>query len=291
MKKNPAEKISQVINYAILVMLAISTLYPFWHVLMYSISDSRAAMSGGFFLWPRDFSISAYRLLYRTRMIITAYGNTIERTVLGTLLNLAFSASLAYPLSLRRFRLRGFLTMLIFFTMLFSGGMIPTFLLVRELRLIDTTWALILPVLVSPFNMFIMRNYFQSLPASLEESASIDGAKPLRILLSIILPLSLPVIAALGLFYGIFHWNAFFDGILYINDPQKQVLQVYLRNIITVTAIGSTTTIEDRALGAGLSEESMKMAAISASIVPIIIIYPWLQKHFVKGVLIGSIKG
>jgi putative aldouronate transport system permease protein len=291
MKKNSTEKISQAINYAILVMLAISTLYPFWHVLMYSISDSRAAMSGGFFLWPRDFSILAYRLLYRTRMIITSYGNTIERTVLGTLLNLAFSASLAYPLSLRRFRLRGFLTMMIFFTMLFSGGMIPTFLLVRELRLIDTTWALILPVLVSPFNMFIMRNYFQSLPASLEESASIDGAKPLRILLSIILPLSLPVMAALGLFYGIFHWNAFFDGILYINDPQKQVLQVYLRNIITVTAIGSTTTIEDRALGAGLSEESMKMAAISASIVPIIIIYPWLQKHFVKGVLIGSIKG
>jgi putative aldouronate transport system permease protein len=291
MKKNPVEKIGQAINYTILVILAISTLYPFWHVLMYSISDSRAAMSGGFFLWPRDFSILAYRLLYRTRMIITSYGNTIERTVLGTLLNLAFSASLAYPLSLRRFRLRGFLTMMIFFTMLFSGGMIPTFLLVRELRLIDTTWALILPVLVSPFNMFIMRNYFQSLPASLEESASIDGAKPLRILLSIILPLSLPVMAALGLFYGIFHWNAFFDGILYINDPQKQVLQVYLRNIITVTAIGSTTTIEDRALGAGLSEESMKMAAISASIVPIIIIYPWLQKHFVKGVLIGSIKG
>jgi putative aldouronate transport system permease protein len=291
MKKNPVEKIGQAINYTILVILAISTLYPFWHVLMYSISDSRAAMSGGFFLWPRDFSILAYRLLYRTRMIITSYGNTIERTVLGTLLNLAFSASLAYPLSLRRFRLRGFLTMMIFFTMLFSGGMIPTFLLVRELRLIDTTWALILPVLINPFNLFIMRNYFQSLPASLEESASIDGAKPLRILLSIILPLSLPVIAALGLFYGIFHWNAFFDGILYINDPQKQVLQVYLRNIITVTAIGSTTTIEDRALGAGLSEESMKMAAISASIVPIIIIYPWLQKHFVKGVLIGSIKG
>ena len=291
MKKRPAETTSMVINYAILVILAITTLYPFWHVLMYSVSDSRAAMSGGFFLWPRDFSIKAYQLLYRTRMIITSYGNTIQRTVLGTFLNLAFSASLAYPLSLKRFRLRGFLIMMIFFTMLFSGGMIPTFLLVRELRLIDTPWALILPTLVSPFNMFIMRNYFQSLPASLEESASLDGAKPLRILLSIILPLSLPVIAALGLFYGIFHWNAFFDGILYINDPQKQVLQVFLRNIITVTAIGSTTTIEDRALGAGLSEESMKMAAISASIVPIIIVYPWLQKHFVKGVLIGSIKG
>ena len=291
MKKRPAEITSMVINYTILIILAISTLYPFWHVLMYSISDSRAAMSGGFFLWPRDFSIKAYQLLYRTRMILTSYGNTIQRTVLGTFLNLAISASLAYPLSLKRFRLRGFLTMMIFFTMLFSGGMIPTFLLVRELRLIDTPWALILPTLVSPFNMFIMRNYFQSLPASLEESASLDGAKPLRILLSIILPLSLPVIAALGLFYGIFHWNSFFDGILYINDPQKQVLQVFLRNIITVTAIGSTTTIEDRALGAGLSEESMKMAAISASIVPIIIVYPWLQKHFVKGVPIGSIKG
>lgn len=291
MIKKPTEKIALYINYVLLVLLAISTLYPFWHVIMYSLSNSKAAMSGGFFLWPRDFSIAAYQLLYRTRMIMTSYVNTIERTVLGTFLNLAFTASLAYPLSLRRFRLRGFLTMMIFFTMLFSGGMIPMYLLVRELRLIDSVWALVLPILVSPFNLFIMRNYFQSLPASLEESASIDGARPLRVLLSIILPLSMPVIAALGLFYGISHWNAFFDAILYINDQKLQVLQVYLRNLITYTAIGSTTTIEDRALGAGLSEESMKMAAISASIIPIIIVYPWLQKHFVKGVLIGSIKG
>jgi putative aldouronate transport system permease protein len=291
MIKKPSEKIALGINYALLVLLAISTLYPFWHVIMYSLSNSKAAMSGGFFLWPRDFSIAAYQLLYRTRMIMTSYVNTIERTVLGTFLNLAFTASLAYPLSLKRFRLRGFLTMMIFFTMLFSGGMIPMYLLVRELHLIDSVWALVLPILVSPFNLFIMRNYFQSLPASLEESASIDGARPLRVLLSIILPLSMPVIAALGLFYGISHWNAFFDAILYINDQKLQVLQVYLRNLITYTAIGSTTTIEDRALGAGLSEESMKMAAISASIIPIIIVYPWLQKHFVKGVLIGSIKG
>lgn len=291
MIKKPSEKIALYINYVLLVLLAISTLYPFWHVIMYSLSDSKAAMSGGFFLWPRDFSIAAYQLLYRTRMIMTSYVNTIERTVLGTFLNLAFTASLAYPLSLRRFRLRGFMTMMIFFTMLFSGGMIPMYLLVRELQLIDSVWALVLPILVSPFNLFIMRNYFQSLPASLEESASIDGARPLRVLLSIILPLSMPVIAALGLFYGISHWNAFFDAILYINDQKLQVLQVYLRNLITYTAIGSTTTIEDRALGAGLSEESMKMAAISASIIPIIIVYPWLQKHFVKGVLIGSIKG
>jgi putative aldouronate transport system permease protein len=285
------EKIGRTIVYSLLVALAVSTLYPFWHILMYSVSESRASMSGGFFLWPRDFSLNAYKLLWRTRMIITSYGNTIERTVLGTLLNLAFTATLAYPLSLRRFRIRGFLTMVVFFTMLFSGGMIPTFLLVRELKLIDSTWALVLPVLINPFNLFIMRNYFQSLPASLEESASIDGARPLRVLITIIIPLSMPVIAALGLFYGIFHWNSFFDGILYINNPQKQVLQVYLRNILTVTAIGSTTTIEDRALAAGLSEETMRMAAISASVVPILLVYPWLQKHFVKGVLIGSIKG
>jgi putative aldouronate transport system permease protein len=290
-KNSLALRVGMAVNYTILILLAFTTLYPFWHVIMYSISDSRAAMTASIFLWPRDFSLAAYKLLYRTRMIITSYGNTIQRTVLGTLLNLAFTASVAYPLSLRRFRLRGFLTMMIFFTMLFSGGMIPTYLLVRELRLIDSVWALVLPLLISPFNLFIMRNYFQSLPASLEESASIDGARPLRTLISIILPLSMPVFAALGLFYGIFHWNSFFDAILYINEQQKQVLQVYLRNIIMVTAIGSTTTIEDRALGAGLSEESMKMAAISASIVPIVIVYPWLQKHFVKGVLIGSIKG
>jgi len=291
MKTRPGEKIGLSINYAILAVLALSTLYPFWHVIMYSFSDSREAMSGGFFLWPRGFNITAYNLLYRTRMIIISYGNSIVRTTLGTFLNLAFTASLAYPLSLKRFRLRGILTMMIFFTMLFSGGMIPTFLLVRELHLLDSVWALVLPILVSPFNLFIMRNYFQSLPASLEESASIDGARPLRILLGIILPLSMPVIAALGLFYGIAHWNAFFDAILYINEQKRQVLQVYLRNLIIYTAIGSTATIEDRALGSGLSEESMKMAAIAASIIPIVIVYPWLQKHFVKGVLIGSIKG
>ncbi len=291
MKPTVAEKTGRTVIYAILIVLAVSTLYPFWHIFMYSFSNSQASMSGGFFLWPRRFSTEAYQLLYKTRQILTAYWNSIVRTAVGTVINLIFTATLAYPLSLKRFRCRGFLSLAIFFTMLFSGGMIPTFLLVRDLNLIDSLWSLILPGMISAYNLFIMRNYFQSLPPSLEESASIDGATPMRVLVSIVLPLSMPVMAALGLFYGIGHWNAYFDCILYINRTDRQVLQVFLRNILTVTAFGGTTTAEDRALAAGLSEETMRMAAISASVVPIMIIYPWLQKHFVKGVLIGSVKG
>lgn len=291
MKPTKFEITGRYLIYAVLILLSLSALYPFWHVIMYSLSDSKAAMTGGFFLWPRNFSFSAYALLLKTPQILTAYWNTIMRTALGVAINLAMTATLAYPLSIRRFRLRGFLSMAIFFTMLFSGGMIPSFLLVRDLKLLDTMWSLLLPGAISAYNLFIMRNYFQSLPPSLEESANLDGASPLRILVSIVLPLSTPVLAALGMFYGVWHWNSYFDCILFINKPEKQVLQVYLRNILTITAFGSTVSADDRALSSGMSEETMRMATIAASVLPIVLIYPWLQKYYVKGVLIGSIKG
>lgn len=301
MKKTASKKIKtpvstvigRVIIYFILGLLAFLTLYPFWHVIMYSISASEAAMEGGLFFFPRKPTLAAYSLLARNKLIFTTYKNSIIRTVVGTCINLIMTASIAYPLSVKRFIGRNFWTMVIFFTMLFSGGMIPTYLLVKELGLLNSMWALILPGSISAYNMFIMRNFFQSIPPSLEESANIDGATPPRILVSIIMPLSKPVFAALALFYGIAHWNSYIDCVLYIDDLSKQVLQVYLRSMINVTAFGQVGEAADRAAiaGAGMSEETMKMAAISASVVPIIIIYPWLQKYYVKGVLIGSIKG
>jgi putative aldouronate transport system permease protein len=284
--------IGHIIIYFILGLLAFLTLYPFWHVIMYSISDSGAAMEGGLFFYPRKPTLAAYSLLARNKLIFITYKNSIFRTVLGTSINLIMTASIAYPLSVKRFIGRNFWTMVIFFTMLFSGGMIPTYLLVKELGILNSIWALILPGSISAYNMFIMRNFFQSIPQSLEESANIDGATPLRILLSIIVPLSKPVFAALALFYGIAHWNAYIDCVLYIDEVSKQVLQVYLRSMINITAFGQVGDAAERAIaGSGMSEETMKMAAISASVVPIIIVYPWLQKYYVKGVLIGSIKG
>ncbi|MGG6311958.1 carbohydrate ABC transporter permease [Paenibacillus macerans] len=276
---------------AFLLIIAVVTLYPFWHVLMYSFSDPKLATGGGMFLLPRGFSFDSYVRLFQNSGVGQAYSNSMFRLFAGTLLNVVFTATLAYPLSLRRFLWRTPLTLMIFFTMLFSGGMIPTYLLVNSLGLVDTLWALIVPSAISAWNFFIMKNYFQSIPPELEESASIDGATPLRTLFSIILPVSKPVIAAIALFYGVSHWNAYFDAVLYIHSHEKEVLPVFLRTMLNYSAMESSKGFDDSAVMANVSEESLKMTAIVASILPMLIVYPFLQKYFVKGVMIGSVKG
>lgn len=292
MKQTRLEKIGGCVVAAILFLTALITLYPFWHVIMYSFSDSKAAMSGGLFFWPRRFTPLAYQLMFQSSQIFVAYKNTVIRTVGGTAISLTLSAMTAYPLSVRRLRGRGFFSMMIFFTMLFSGGMIPTFLVVQQLGMLDTLWALVIPGAVSAYNMFIMRNFFQSLPSSLEESAVLDGATPFRVLWSIVLPLSMPAIAAVGMFYGVGHWNSYIDAVLYINDTSKQVLQQYLRSLLaTASALGSLSGIQDYSQVSNLTEETMKMATIAASVIPVLFVYPWLQKYYVKGVMIGSVKG
>ncbi|XID90638.1 carbohydrate ABC transporter permease [Paenibacillaceae bacterium WGS1546] len=279
------------ILYAVLLMFTILTLYPFWHVLMYSISDPKKAMSGGLFLIPKGFSFDSYLMLFRNSMIFEAYSNSLFRLFVGTFVNILLTAMLAYPLSIRRFMGRTPITLLIFFTMLFSGGMIPTYLLVNSFGLVDTLWALIVPSAISAWNFFIMKNYFQSIPPELEESANIDGASPMRTLVSIILPVSMPVIAAIALFYGVWHWNSFFDAVLYIHSQDKQVLTLFLRTMMNFSAMESTRSMNDAAVVTNISEESVKMAAIIATMLPMLLTYPFLQKYFVKGVLIGAVKG
>jgi len=277
--------------YFLLGLVTIATLYPFWHVLMYSISDPKQAMSGGLFLLPRGFTLDSYEMLFRNSLIFDAYSNSLFRLFVGTFINVTLTAMLAYPLSIRRFMGRTPITLLIFFTMLFNGGMIPTYLLVNGLGLVDTLWALIVPSAISAWNFFIMKNYFQGLPPELEESANIDGASPFRTLVSIILPVSMPVIAAISLFYGVWHWNAYFDAVLYLHSQDNQILTVFLRSMMNFSATESTRSTSDSMMIANISEESVKMATIIATMLPMLLIYPFMQKYFVKGVLIGSVKG
>lgn len=291
-KRTSGDRISGMVINVALFLLVILTLYPFWHVFMYSISDSRAAMSGGLFFFPRKITFLTYQLLFKTSQIFVAFGNTVAKTVVGTAISLFLTVLTAYPLSLPYFRGRRFLQMVIFFTMLFTGGIIPTYLLLRDLHMLDTFWVYVFPSAMSPYNMFIMRNFFQTIPDSLPESAKLDGANHMQILTRIVLPLSKPAVATMTMFYGVSNWNSYMDGILYVNDQKLQLLQVYLRQLISSTgAKGALSAAGDLSAAAAVTEESMKMTVISVSILPILFVYMFLQKYFTKGVMVGSVKG
>lgn len=290
-KRSAGEQIGYAIILVLLLLFAFSTLYPFWHVLMYSVSDSGEAMSGGLFFLPRRPTLLAYRTVLKTRQIYVAYRNTILKTVVGTLLSLTVTALTAFPLSLKRLHGRNAISMYIFFTMLFGGGMIPTFLVVQGLGMVDTFWALIIPGLMSAYNMFILRNYFQQLPPELEESAYIDGATPPVALVFIILPVSAPSLAAIAMFYAVGNWNSYLDCLLYTNTGDLQVLQVYPRNLIdSAGAMDSIASVSGKETSQ-LTAETVKMTTIAVSIIPILIIYPFLQRFYTKGITVGAVKG
>ncbi len=292
-KARSGGRIGDIVIGIFLGIMVLITIYPFWHVVMYSLSDSHASMSGGIFLWPRDFSLLSYQQLLSTRQIYICYRNSILKTVVGTVISLILTALTAYPLSLQRFKGRNFFSMLIFFTMLFNGGMIPTYLLIRDLHLLDTFWVYVIPGAMSAYNLFIMRNFFQSIPPSLEESARLDGANPFQVLLKIVLPLSTPSLAALAMFYGVGLWNGYMDNVLYVNDQNLQLLQNYLRQLIASAGAKSGTMSEMSNIGAAsrLTEETVKMTVITISVIPVLLVYPFLQKYYTKGVMVGSVKG
>ena len=287
------ERVGQVLNGVFLGLMVLITIYPFWHVVMYSLSDSHASMSGGIFLWPREFSLLSYQQLLSTKQLYICYRNSILKTLIGTGISLLLTALTAYPLSLARFKGRSFFSLMIFFTMLFNGGMIPTYLLIRDLHMLDTFWVYVLPAAMSAYNMFILRNFFQSIPPSLEESALLDGANPFQVLFHIVLPLSGPALAALAMFYGVALWNGYMDNVLYVNDSNLQLLQNFLRQLIAAAGAKSGTVSEmaDVSAASRLTEETVKMTVITVSVIPVLIVYPFLQKYYTKGVMVGSVKG
>ncbi len=294
-RRSKGERVGHFLICLFLGLFAFTTIYPVWHVIMYSISDSKQAMSGGFFFWPRGFSLFGYELVFKPSQIWVAYRNSILVTRAGTALSVLLSAITAYPLSRKRLHGRGFVSKAIFFTMLFSGGMIPLYLQVSRLGLLDTFWAMILPSAMSAYNMFILRNFMQGIPESLEESARLDGANDVIILFRIMLPLCTPSLAAIAMFYGVGFWNNYMNCLLYTNTNALQVLPLYLRTGLAGAAANALSASGDASrLGEAantITEESLKMTVVAVSVVPIIVAYPYLQRFYTKGITIGAVKG
>lgn len=288
-KLTPVEKVVHALIYLALLALMAICLFPFLYVLGVSFTSQAEAMRRSIVIIPEHITLAAYKEILGTKLIYSAYRVTLFVTVMGTLLNLAFTMLTAYPLARKSLKGRQFFLLYIVFTMLFSGGMIPQYLLVKELGMLNSVWSLIVPGLISAFNLLIVKGFFEQLPEAIDESARIDGAGELRILWSVVLPLSAPILATIGLFYAVGHWNSFFDAVLYIQDADKYPLQVVLRNILLGATALNNENIPD--MQDAVNPISIQMAAVIVTTVPILLVYPFIQKHFAKGVLLGSVKG
>ncbi|MCL2702848.1 MAG: carbohydrate ABC transporter permease [Defluviitaleaceae bacterium] len=285
-----------VLIYIIVSLVALFTLLPFLLVLAGSFTAQHELVRG-IRLWPREFSLDGYRLIFEnSNSILTGYRISIIVTVIGTLLSLYLTASLAYVTSIPTLKLRNIISFFIYFTMLFSGGLVPWYILiVRYLGLRDTLWALILPMLINPFFVMLMRTYFRGIPDSLRESGLIDGASEFKILIRIILPVSTPIIATITLFYMLTYWNDWFHALFFIDSRHLVPLQFNLYRIVdNINFLASLTALQESSTGASYSmppAQLIQMATVILTIGPIIFVYPFLQKHFVKGIIIGAIKG
>ncbi|MCF7757575.1 carbohydrate ABC transporter permease [Paenibacillus xylanexedens] len=288
---SPAGKVFDIFNYVMLGILGILTVLPFLYIIGNSFATEAEITERSFFLIPKVFSFSAYEYIFSSSTIFRSIGVSIFITVAGTLVNLFFTLTMAYPLSRSDFWGRNVMMNMVIFSMLFGGGMIPTYLVIRGLGLLDSYWALMLPGAISAFNLIVVKNFFQQMPPGLEEAARIDGCSDLGVLWRIVLPLSKPVIATFALFYAVGHWNNFFSALLYISDSDKWPLQVMLRQIVLLSqaSVGDMANMDPNFVQP--PEQSIKMVVIVVGTIPILLVYPFLQKHFAKGVMLGSIKG
>lgn len=287
------DRIFNVVNYLILTVITILVLYPLVFVLSASFSDPQTVLRGEMLLWPKGFNFNSYEKIFQNNDILRGYSNTLIYTIAGTLINLVMTVIAAYPLSRRDFIGRNAIMALFVFTMFFSGGLIPTYLLIKNLGMLNTLWAMIIPNAVSIWNIIIMRTFIQqSIPNELQEAATIDGCSNIQILTRVILPLSMPIIAVTILFYAVGHWNAFFNALLYLSDKNKFPLQLILREILIQ---GQTNDLVKMSTESAIKQqrevEGIKYAVLIVANIPVLALYPFLQRYFVKGVMIGAIKG
>ncbi|THV32865.1 carbohydrate ABC transporter permease [Glycomyces buryatensis] len=276
-----------VLNIVLLIAVGLLAILPFAYVLAGSFATEYEITTRPFFLWPNEFSTESYESILSSDVFVRAFVTTVLVTFVGTLIQLALTALMAYPLSKVDLPGRRTILSLVIFTMVFSAGMIPTFLVVKDLGLLDTYWALILPMAINPFSLIIIKNFFQQLPVELEESAKIDGANELQVLRHVILPLSKPVLATFALFYAVGIWNDYMSPLLYLTDTSKWTLQMILRQVTAAASLSAEEMNSDVAPPA----QGIKFAVVIIATIPVLLAYPFLQKHFAKGMLIGSVKG
>ncbi len=287
-------KISDVVIVSILACLTLSCLIPVINTVAISFSDKTSVALGKVYFWPVGFTTAPYEALWKEKQFFQSFLNSILRVLLGGTINVLITILMAYPLSKnkRNFKAKNIYMWFLIFTMLFYGGLVPNFLLVRNLKLMDTVWALVLPCAVPVFSVIVLMNFFRDIPQSLEEAAYVDGANPFYILWKIFVPLGKPAIAAVALFAVVWHWNAFFDGRIYINTPSKMPLQTYIQllSIALTTADMQTMTPEQIIKKMAMSDLTFNSAKIVVSMIPILLIYPFLQKYFVTGIVMGAVK-
>lgn len=291
MKSSFGDKVFYTVNAIILTLLALSCLFPFLNMASISLSDNTSILSGEVSIWPKGWSTQAYKQLLEGTNIKSAFKNSLIITFVGVGFSMAMTTLAAYPLSRKYFYARKTFTLLMVFTMLFGAGMIPTYLVVKSLGLVNTYFAIWLPSFASTYNVLVMKSFFENLPDELDEAARIDGCGELRLLGQIVLPLSLPMLATLSLFYGVSFWNAFMNVLIYMNDTSKYNMAVLVQQMVkSQSVLNEMMYMQPEDLGK-ITPESIKAAGVMMMVIPMLLVYPFIQKYFVKGVLIGSIKG
>ena len=290
-RRSLGDRIVDVIIYIVLGLIALSTVLPFLYVVAGSFATDKELTEKAFFIIPEVWSLNAYKYAINTANILRGLRNSIILTIAGTVMCMLFSLSFAYPLSKVHFRGRNWIMNMVIVTMLFSGGMIPNYLVFTAYGLYDSYWALILPGLISPFNMIIIKKFFAVLPHALEDAAYVDGAGDLKIFARIALPLSKPVIASISLFYGVGFWNDYFNSMIYLRTPEKYPIQIQLRSIILLTSQITDIAMDYYDMNGAPPDKAVKMACTVIATVPILLVYPFVQKYFTKGVMVGAVKG
>ena len=287
------DRVFTIVNYSLLMLVLIIELYPLVYVVAASFSDPQAVVSGKVFLFPVNPTLKGYAAVFKNKKILTGFSNSIFYLIVGTVLNLVMTMLCAYPLSRKEFRARGFLSMFFVFTMYFSGGMVPAYILVNKLGMINTRWSMIIPMAMSTYNMIICRTYIvNSIPDELYEASQMDGCTPFLYMLSVVVPLSKPILAVLTLYYGVVRWNDYFNAMLYLYKDNLQPLTIVMKEILIMSQVDMTQVTDASAVSKlqGMSE-LLKYSTIVVASLPVMLLYPLIQKHLVKGVMIGAVKG
>ncbi|OIB00790.1 ABC transporter permease [Paenibacillus sp. LC231] len=290
-RRTKGEAFFDIFNNFGMLIVCFLTIYPIWYVLVNAFNDGQDAMRGGIYWWPRMFSLENFSAVFQSSGIMTAMGITVAKTVIGVFIHVLFTAMVAYAFSRKGLIGGKFYILLGTVTMFFTGGLIPTYLLIKDLNMLDSFLVYIIPFMFSFFDLIIFMTFFREIPDGLEEAAKIDGANDWSIFLRVVLPVSMPVIATIALFHGVFQWNDYFTGVIYINNTDLQPIQTYLYKVVAQSSSNQMMAQVPGGVSKTVTSQSIKMATMVVTTAPIVFVYPFLQRYFVKGMMIGSIKG